>query len=259
MGWREDNADINEKIHRIRMQGLILRMRMEQRELAERSFKSWLMWERYKMELRRERLEMRSPESGKTQPRNNKGQYKKYKTDGSGNDADSTGLTNAANGDRIKTDVSSAPAVKSHSRAELLKMIEKSNACEKAVFAEDTPENCFASNAKKIPPVEGMYDVALHGAFDHAAFFGESISASDLAKIIKSRKDYKPGTPIRLISCDTGNIEQTGDCFAQLLATELNVKVCAPEKVILVESNGDYYIGEPGNKALKTFWSRRYW
>ena len=59
MGRREDNADINEKIYRIRIQGLILRMRMERRELAERSFKSWLMWERYKMELRRERLEMR--------------------------------------------------------------------------------------------------------------------------------------------------------------------------------------------------------
>ncbi len=107
MGWREDNADINEKIYRIRMQGMVLRMRMERRELEERSFRTWLMWERYRMELRRERLEMRSPESGKTQPRNNKGQYKKYKTDGSGNGEnadDSTGLTRAENGDRIKSD-----------------------------------------------------------------------------------------------------------------------------------------------------------
>ncbi len=32
MGWREDNADINEKIYRIRMQGMILRMRMERRD-----------------------------------------------------------------------------------------------------------------------------------------------------------------------------------------------------------------------------------
>ena len=76
MGWREDNAEINEKIYRIRMQGLILRMRMERRELADMEFRSWLMWERYRMERRRERLEMRSPESGKTQPRNNKGQYR---------------------------------------------------------------------------------------------------------------------------------------------------------------------------------------
>lgn len=39
---------------------------------------------------------MRSPESGKTQPRDKLGQYKKYKTDGSengGNAADSTRLT----------------------------------------------------------------------------------------------------------------------------------------------------------------------
>ena len=52
------------------------------------------------MECIRERLEMRSPESGKTQPRNNIGQYKKYKTDGSengGNAADSTRLTETDN------------------------------------------------------------------------------------------------------------------------------------------------------------------
>lgn len=59
MGWREDNADISNMIYRIRMQGLILRIRMERRELADMEFRSWLMWERYKMELRRERLEHR--------------------------------------------------------------------------------------------------------------------------------------------------------------------------------------------------------
>lgn len=59
MGWREDNASVNAQIERIRMQGMILRMRMERRELADMEFRSWLMWERYKMECRRERPEHR--------------------------------------------------------------------------------------------------------------------------------------------------------------------------------------------------------
>lgn len=285
MGWREDNADINEKIYRIRMQGMILRMRMERWELEDMAFRSRMVWELYKIKQRgRERLEMRSPESGKTQPRNNKGQYKKYKTDGSGNGgsaAGSTGvmnmvtpntvqqniggingnpvLTGSVNGGIIKSKNYAGNTVSSYPRDELEKMIEKSNSCEKAVFAVDTPINKFASNAQKIRPVEGKYDVALHGANTYAEFFGKPINASDLAEIIKHRPDYKPGTPIRLFSCNTGNIENTGDCFAQELATALNTTVEAPQKKIYVREDGTFYDGDPGNTQLKTFWSRRYW
>ena len=170
-----------------------------------------------------------------------------------------SGLTGSENGGIIKPKTNAGNAVASYPRDELQKMIEKSNSCEKAVFAVDTPTNRFASNAKKIPPVDGKYDVALHGTFDRAVFFEKPINASDLAKIIKSRPDYTIGTPVRLFSCNTGNIENTGDCFAQELATALNTTVEAPQMEIYVEEDGSFYDGFIGNTQLKTFWSRRYW
>lgn len=49
--WRA-NKELNDKINRIKMRGLVMRLRAEQRELEERSFRSWLMWERYMMDVR---------------------------------------------------------------------------------------------------------------------------------------------------------------------------------------------------------------
>ena len=49
--WRA-NKELNDKIYRIKMRGLVMRLRAEQRELEERSFRSWLMWERYMMDVR---------------------------------------------------------------------------------------------------------------------------------------------------------------------------------------------------------------
>ena len=49
--WRA-NREINDKIYRIKMRGLVMRLRVEQRELEEREFRSWLMWERYMMDVR---------------------------------------------------------------------------------------------------------------------------------------------------------------------------------------------------------------
>ena len=50
--WREANREINDKIYRIKMRGLVMRLRVEQRELEEREFRSWLMLERYMMDVR---------------------------------------------------------------------------------------------------------------------------------------------------------------------------------------------------------------
>ena len=49
--WRA-NKELNDKIYRIKMRGLVMRLRAEQRELEEREFRSWLMWERYMMDVR---------------------------------------------------------------------------------------------------------------------------------------------------------------------------------------------------------------
>lgn len=184
------------------------------------------------------------------------------RTKGSGNGenaADSKGLTSEVSSGKINTKGEPGGAVANKPREELLKMIEKSNSLDKPIYAVDTPHNKFASNARKIKPQKGFYDVALHGTENSVEFFDTQINASDFGKIIKSRSDYVPGTPVRLFSCNTGNIENTGDCFAQLLATELNAEVYAPDNIIYVDSNGDFSIEGSEDNELKRFWSRKYW
>lgn len=166
------------------------------------------------------------------------------------------GLTSGAASGKIKS-VGDTHSIKSYPRSELKKMIEKSNSLDKPIFAADTETNRFASYARNIKPEPGFYDVALHGNITSAEFFGKPINASDLAKIIKSRDDYKIGTPIRLFSCNTGNISETGDCFAQLLANEMRVKIKAPEDLIYVNPDGSFFIGDPSVTELKPFWSRK--
>ena len=121
----------------------------------------------------------------------------------------------------------------------------------------DTENNKIASYVSKIPPKDGYYDFALHGAPTYSEFFGKKIDAYTLANIIKSRDDYVKGTKIRLFSCSTGNIDETGDCFAQLLANELGVEVEAPTEILYVNPDGSYYIDTYGERTLKTFWSRK--
>lgn len=166
-------------------------------------------------------------------------------------------LTGSDGSGIINSDVSDTGYIPSNKPREvLLKMIEKSNSLDKPIFSVDTEDNDFPSRARKVVPKEGYYDVFSHGTSSFFMFFGTRINATDLAKIIKSRKDYKIGTPIRLFSCNTGNRTYTADCFAQLFATAMNVNVLAPDDLVYLELNGDFYIGEPGNKEFQPFWSR---
>lgn len=164
------------------------------------------------------------------------------------------GLTSGENSGTIK------PYEIKKSRTERKAIIEKVKSQERPIFAEDTANNKFASNVRNVPPKEGYYDVALHGTPTYAEFFGEKIDAYTLAKIIKSRDDYVKGTKIRLLSCSTGNTDETGDCFAQLLANELGVEVEAPTKTIWVHEEGNILIGDTpysNNGEFKTFYSRK--
>lgn len=63
-----------------------------------------------------------------------------------------------------------------------------------------------------------------------------------LSIILKSRDDYKIGTKVRLLSCNTENTEITGDCFVQILANELCVIVEAPTQIINVYPNGTFFV-----------------
>lgn len=109
------------------------------------------------------------------------------------------------------------------------------------------------SAVSRVKPENGKYDIALHGSDKSAEFFGKPIDAYTLAKIIKSRKDYKVGTPIRLLSCNTGNTNETGNCFAQLLANELHTTVYAPTEKIYVNPDGSFVIGKKGDGEMKNF------
>ena len=65
------------------------------------------------------------------------------------------------------------------------------------------------------------------------------------------------GEPIRLLSCSTGATNTAGNCFAQILANELNTMVIAPNKVLFVNPDGSFYIGSEKEGKLIPFYSRR--
>ena len=127
----------------------------------------------------------------------------------------------------------------------------------KPIFAVDTDTNKFASYVKNVPKKNGFYDVALHGNPTSVEFFGETIDAYLLANIIRNRKDYVKGTNIRLLSCNTGNTETTGNCVAQIVANELSVQVEAPTDIIYVNPDGTFTIGDYDDGFMKIFYPRK--
>lgn len=116
-------------------------------------------------------------------------------------------------------------------------MVMKSNSLPKAIFVSDTPNNKFASNASKIKPEEGKYDVALHGSDKFTEFLVNQLTRTHLQKSSRATLITK-GILIRLFSCNTGN------SFAQISANELNTTVHAPTDLIYVNYDGSFYIGE---------------
>ena len=64
-----------------------------------------------------------------------------------------------------------------------------------------------------------------------------------LADVIRARRDYKPGTPIRLLACSTGRQDGDTPCIAQRLADELGVDVTAPNDILWVFPDGTLTIG----------------
>jgi hypothetical protein len=63
------------------------------------------------------------------------------------------------------------------------------------------------------------------------------INSETLAKIIMARDDYVKGTPIRLLSCFTGD-DSNGTCLAKELAEMLETEVIAPPFELVVGDSG---------------------
>lgn len=154
-------------------------------------------------------------------------------------------LTNGSNSSIIKT------------REQTKAIIAKAQAQSRPIFAvDDEVRGAFATNVSRVLPKEGFYDVALHGTPKNVEFFGEPIDAKTLAKIIRNRKDYSKGSKVRLLSCSTGKITDTANCFAQQLANALGVEIEAPTDDIFVYPNGDFIIGKRNNGEMKIFYPR---
>lgn len=77
----------------------------------------------------------------------------------------------------------------------------------------------------------------------------KAYNVETLCAIIAQRKDYKKGTKIRLISCDTG---ARNDGVAQYIADKLQVEVLAPDQKAIIErkSNGETIVYS-ASKPLK--------
>lgn len=109
---------------------------------------------------------------------------------------------------------------------------------------ESKPGEFFANIAnRKDIDKNGVYDVVAHGsaAIIQVTHNGEilKIDSRIAAKLIKSKTDYKPGQPIRLLSCDTGS---STSGFAQNLANKLNIVVEAPTKLVWAYPNGKFFV-----------------
>lgn len=97
----------------------------------------------------------------------------------------------------------------------------------------------------KVKPIDGVFDLAIHGhthsvgvqvhsGAAHLAKNHRLFNHREIAKIIRLN-NWRPGQPIRLLSCLTG---KEGDGFAQNLSNKLGVPVLAPTDVLWVYPNG---------------------
>ena len=120
-----------------------------------------------------------------------------------------------------------------------------------ACFPDGDPLN---DNAKMVAPIEGFFDVAMHGT-PSSVFFRNSetkMSARALATIIRHSKGYT-GQDIRLLSCNTSKSVGDAYCFAEELANALGVTVTAPNKTLYIFPDGRLRVGKLGDGTFVSF------
>ena len=106
-------------------------------------------------------------------------------------------------------------------------------------------------NVQNVKPIEGFFDVAMHGEPDVVCFGGRNrnMTARMLASVIRHSEGYT-GQNIRLLSCSTGKKEGDSSCFAEDLANALGVTVQAPNMALYIFPSGTFQIGEYGEGAF---------
>ena len=90
---------------------------------------------------------------------------------------------------------------------------------------------------------DGFFDVIAHGDSHNIEIETGGkvykIQHRTAAKILSKNTAYKKGQPIRLLSCNTGKVD---DGFAQNLANKLNVPVKAPTKYAFAYEDGKHFV-----------------
>ncbi len=96
--------------------------------------------------------------------------------------------------------------------------------------------------------------MAMHGTTDSVCFGTDTknMSPRSLANYIRHRADYD-GSPIRLLSCDTGKAVDEEYCFAEELSNCLGVEVMAPTDKLYFRKDGSFYIGLNENGIMRVF------
>lgn len=101
-------------------------------------------------------------------------------------------------------------------------------------------------NAQSYEVAPGEFGLVVHGNPSEVAIKDENgqwiqMSPEDMAKLIKSDPSWNGTSPVRLVSCNTGDTSQVGnDCFAQRLADHLGVDVIAPDKFAAIQNGTPY-------------------
>ena len=102
------------------------------------------------------------------------------------------------------------------------------------------------STAANLKPLNGYYDVVIHGnptgvaAFENGAW--RPYSVDELAELVLAQPDYTGGS-IRLASCRVGQLDNG---FAQLFSNRIGQEVLAPTDKLFVWPNGRVVIGPHG-------------
>jgi hypothetical protein len=118
------------------------------------------------------------------------------------------------------------------------------------VIAGAHDNGAFMRHVQNVRPRPGYFDVASHGnateLFLRAADGSRlrSLSAREAAEAIRAMPGYTQGTPVRLIACDAGSLDNG---FAAQLARELNTTVLAPTRRVWVA---------PGSREVQVYGSR---
>lgn len=102
----------------------------------------------------------------------------------------------------------------------------------------------LAGRSKLVQPIDGFFDVAMHGSQTAVAFGSKEANMSPrlLASLIRHSKGYS-GQNIRLLSCNTGKPNGDDLCFAEELANALGVVVEAPDNYLIILPSGKLQIG----------------